>query len=196
MNTTHRQNIESAWDNLLDAVAEAAQEAKSDYPEPSPVLNEIAARLDTLHAALRGLSNAWTSIRDLLPAEPAEDVDKSEVPGSLPQSAYYKPLAKVLLHLGGSASTRDTITAVGKFLKGKLTPVDFESLTATGQTRWIVNVRFARLQLKANGLIRANTEHGQWELTDAGKRWAADDCLPLLPAPIPQPDPDQQLLPF
>ncbi|MEI7899975.1 MAG: BatD family protein [bacterium] len=84
--TTHRQSIESAWDNLLDAVADAAQEARADKPAPTPVLKEIAARLDTLHAALRGLSHAWTGIRDLLPAGPADSPDKNDMPGSFPQS--------------------------------------------------------------------------------------------------------------
>jgi len=187
MNTTHRQSIESAWDNLLDAVAEAAQDAKP-VENNTPPNAALAARLDTLHAALRGLSNAWTGIRDLLPAEPATAPDKSEVPGAMPQSSFCKPLAKVLLAAGGSARTRDAISGVGKTLKNKLSKADLAPLPSTGQTRWIVNVRFARLQLKNLGLILADKTPGIWELTEAGKRWAAND-KPIPANPIPQDKP-------
>mgnify|MGYP001182250076 CR=1 FL=1 len=189
--TEHRQNIESAWDNLLEAVAESQQDASRH----TPALPELAARLDTLHASLRGLGNAWTAIRDLFPAEPSISPDKSEVPGAMPQSSFCKPLARVLYAAGGSARTRDAISGVGKALKDKLSKQDLAPLPSTGQTRWIVNVRFARLQLRNLGLILADKTPGIWELTEAGKRWAEND-KPLPTKPIPQDNPNQPELPF
>ena len=93
-----------------------------------------------------------------------------------------------LLHAGGSARTRDAISGVGKTLKNKLSKADLAPLPSTGQTRWIVNVRFARLQLKNLGLILADKTPGIWELTEAGKRWAAND-KPIPANPIPQDKP-------
>jgi len=192
MNTTHRQNIESAWDNLLEAVAEARQDAGSSFS----VSVDLCARLDTLYATLRGLGNAWAPIRDLLPCEPVTAPDTSDAPGALPESAYWRPLAECLLKQGGSAPASRAIQAVGEHLKGKLTAVDKEPLPATGQVRWIVKVRFSRLRLKLYGLIRADGRAGTWTLTDAGRRWAADSTKPFPSKPIPQDDPSQPELPF
>jgi hypothetical protein len=191
MNTTHRQNIESAWDNLLEAVAEARQDAGSSVPVPV----DLYARLDTLYASLRGIGNAWTAIRDLFPAEQTDAADQPDALGALPQSAYYKPLARALLALGGQAATDTAIAKVGRLLENQFNGADKEPLPKTGQIRWMVNVRFARLQLKNIGLIRADTQAGLWELTEAGKRWADSD-MKRLPNPVPQSDPNQQVLPF
>jgi hypothetical protein len=194
--TQHRQAIESAWEDLLEAFGAACQEARSEKHRESASAREVAARLDTLQAALRGLSNAWVAIRDQLPTE-APDIAKAEQPaGSLPQSAYYKPLAQALRALGGSASTQQAIAGVGKRLKQQFTTADYDPVPVTGQIRWVVNVRYARLQLREHGLILAHTPAGEWTLTDAGIRWADDASLPDLPGPIPQPDQNQQLLPF
>ena len=113
--TEHRQTIESAWDNLLEALAEAQQDAATQ----TPTLPELAARLETLHAALRGLGNAWTAISDLFPAEQANAADE---PGALPESAYWKPLACALLSLGGEALARDAVAKVGLLLEKKPVP--------------------------------------------------------------------------
>jgi len=116
--TEHRQTIESAWDNLLEALAEAQQDAS----KRTPALHELAARLDTLHASLRGLGNAWTAIRDLFPAEQANAADEPDEPGALPESAYWKPLACALLSLGGEALARDAVAKVGLLLEKKPVP--------------------------------------------------------------------------
>lgn len=191
MNTTHCQNIESAWDNLLEALAEARQDAGSN----APVLVDLCARLDTLYATLRGLGNAWGPIRDLFPCEPVAAPETSDAPGTLPESAYWRPLAECLLKLGGSAPASRVIQAVGEHLKSKLTAVDKEPLPTTGQVRWIVKVRFSRLRHRLFGLIRADSTSGVWELTEAWSRWAADPEMPDFPKrPIPQDNSEQLVL--
>lgn len=188
--TEHRQTIESAWDNLLEALAEAQQDAATQ----TPTLPELAARRDTLHASLRGLGNAWTAIRDLFPAEQANAADEPDEPGALPESAYWKPLACALLSLGGEALARDAVAKVGLLLEKKLHPIDRQPLP-TGQIRWNNRTYFARERLKKHGLLRRHSERGLWKLTEAGKRWAESDML-RLPQPVPEPDHRQGTLPF
>lgn len=186
----HRQAIESAWEILLGAIDEASKAVRSKQSDGP----EVAAKLDTLHAAVRGISNAWSGIRDLLPAEPIENADKSDVPGALPESAYWKPLAKTVFALGGAGQAGDAITAVGKAMEAKLKLIDREPLPS-GEIRWMNRTRFACARLKQHGLIRRNMPTGHWELTDAGKRWAQSD-REKLPKPVPETDPSQQALPF
>lgn len=185
----HRQAIESAWDNLLEAIADAAQDARTKPSAQTVIMPEIAAKLDTLHAAVRGLGNAWAGVRDLLPIESIEIADRSDVPGALPESEYWKPLAKVLHFVGGPARAGDVIAAVGTAMVAKLQPID-RDLLPTGEVRWINRIRFARQRLKEHGLISRNTAYGCWELTDAGKRWAQSDLTNL--AKGDDPDPRQQ----
>jgi hypothetical protein len=192
MMLNHRQNIETAWDNLLESISDAALEARAD----TPLQSELAARLDTLHAALRGLGNAWASVRDQFPSEPADAPDQSDVPGALPESAYWRPLAECLLALGGAALAPNAIAAVGVNLKTKLKPVDREPLP-TGTVRWVNRTQFARQRLKEYGLIRKNSRHGLWELTKAGNRWVADLSKPPVPSiPTPEDNLAQPELPF
>jgi hypothetical protein len=188
----HRQAIESAWDNLLEAVQEAAQEARTRQSGKAPIHKDIAPKLETLQAALRGLSNAWTGIRDLLPT--TSQGPKNDVPGALPQSAYLKPLAQALHRLGDKARATDAIKAVGEVLGPRFKQVDRDPVPA-GQIRWIVNTRYARLNLKERGLISAYTPYGYWELTEAGIAWAGSDSEEP-PQRVPQDKPGQQLLPF
>jgi len=193
MKTDHRQTIESAWDALLTAIAEAAADAKADKGTKDRL--EIVARLDTLQASVRGLANAWLTVKDLLPTEDDPAAPDSDAPGALPEKAYYKPLAQALLSFGGSAKTCDAIEAVKKLMGKKITAADKTPVRSSGLVRWNVKTRFARLALKDHGLISKYSLSGVWTLTDAGKRWAADPKLTELPSkPIPESVPGQQQL--
>jgi hypothetical protein len=193
MKTDHRQTIESAWDALLTAIAEASADAKADKGTKDKL--EIVARLDTLQASVRGLGSAWLTVKDLLPAEADPSATDSDAPGALPEKAYYKPLAQALLSLGGSAKTSDAIDAVRKLMGRKLTAADKTPVRSNGLVRWNVKIRFARLALKDHGLISKYSPSGTWTLTEAGRNWANDPKLTELPAKsIPEPLPGQQQL--
>lgn len=194
MKTDHRQNIEMAWDSLLASISEASKDAQQTL-KPSPSQKELIVRLETLHLALRGLSNAWTPICSLLPAEAEDAADTSDVPGALPESAYWKPLAKALRELGCSARAKDAVAAVGKAMAKKLKAIDKEPFPG-GQVRWVNRTYFARQRLKEHGLISNVSEHGVWKLTDAGIRWADNPQMTDLISAVPQDDPRQQVLPI
>lgn len=186
------QSIETAWDNLLETIQESAATVRQNNVTGA---TEIATKLDTLHVALRGLGLAWKEIRDLMPAEQIEDAEIPDVAGALPESAYWKPLAKVLLARGGIAAARDAIADVEKAMGARLNPLDRGPLPGSGQIRWIIRVRFACNTLKNHGLISRRAPHGQWELTEAGKRWAESDADNLI-GPVEEPDPNQIRFPF
>jgi hypothetical protein len=184
---THIQTIETSWENLLESIRDAktAATTKKDL-----VYTGIANKLETLHAAISGLSHAWVNIRNMYPSEPAVVLVDSVVSDSLPQSAYLRPLAEVLLESDGTCETNIAIKKVGKRLEKQFKKGDREALEKTGQIRWMTNVRYARLTLKHFGIILADQQTGVWTLTDAGKRWAASK-EPLPKNPIPQPNTNQ-----
>jgi hypothetical protein len=184
---THIQSIETSWENLLESIRDAQT---SSVVEKDPVYKGIANKLETLQAAVSGLSHAWVDIRNMYPAEPIVVPVENASSDFLPQSAYLRPLAETLLQSGGSARANIAIAKVGKQLEKGFKKGDREPLEKTGQIRWMINVRYARLTLKHLGIILADQQTGVWTLTDAGKRWAASkEALPK--KPIPQPNTNQ-----
>ena len=184
---THIQTIETSWENLLESIRDAQTSAAS---EKDTVYKGIANKLETLQAAVSGLSHAWVNIRNMYPADPVVVSVDNASSDSLPQSAFMRPLAEVLLENGGSSEANIAIKKVGKRLEKQFKKGDREPLEKTGQIRWMINVRFARLTLKHLGIILADQQTGVWTLTDAGKRWAASK-EPLPKKPIPQPNANQ-----
>jgi len=181
------QAIETSWENLLESIQDTHTAAAS---EKDPVFKGIANKLETLQAAVSGLSHAWVNIRNMYPSEPVFVPVDNMASDSLPQSAYLRPLAEVLLESGGTCETNIAIKKVGKRLEKQFKKADYEPLEKTSQIRWMTNVRYARLTLKHLGVILADQQTGVWTLTDAGKRWAASK-EPLPKNPIPQPNTNQ-----
>ena len=184
---THIQTIESSWENLLESIKDAQSAAVS---EKDPVFKGIANKLETLQAAVSGLSHAWVNVRNMYPSAPAVAPVENASSDSLPQSAYLRPLAVVLLESGGACETNIAIKKVGTRMEKQFKKGDYEPLEKTSQIRWMTNVRYARLTLKHLGIILADQQTGVWTLTDAGKRWAASK-EPLPKKPIPQPNTNQ-----
>ena len=184
---THIQTIETSWENLLESIRDAQTSAAA---EKDNVYKGIANKLETLQAAVSGLSHAWVNIRNMYPAEPVVVPVESASSDSLPQSAYLRPLAEVLLESGGACETNIAIKKVGMRMGKQFKKGDYEPLEKTSQIRWMTNVRYARLTLKHLGIILADRQTGVWTLTEAGKRWAASNSAPPR-NPIPQPNTNQ-----
>lgn len=186
-----RQSIETAWENLLEAIQEASRGVIADA---LPNADVIGGKLETLHAGLRGYGVAWSDIRKLLPQDRMEDADQPDVAGTLPESAYWHPLARVLRANGGQMVARDAIDALAHMMAPQLSDTDRAPLLS-GAVRWIIRVRFARNRLRMHGLLVSPSAPGIWALTPAGKRYADSDN-PRLPPPVPPDDPNQLALMF
>ena len=87
----------------------------------------------------------------------------------LPEMAYRSPILLELLARGGSGSAKEVTDAVGERIRDKLTAGDLEQLKS-GDIRWRARVQFTRLRMKEDGLIKADSPRGVWELTAEGKK--------------------------
>lgn len=95
-------------------------------------------------------------------------------PRFTPVSAYWKPMLEALADLGGSAERDVVVQLVGKKLSGTLTDADKQMLPSGGQIRWENRIAFQRENMKRQGLIRADSPRGIWEITEEGRRWLKD----------------------
>lgn len=90
----------------------------------------------------------------------------------LPEDAYRVPILSALVELGGSAPLMSVLERVWVSLQGRLTPLDLEPLPSNPRyARWKNRAQWCRNTLREEGLVAANSPHGIWEITEAGRRW-------------------------
>ena len=70
---------------------------------------------------------------------------------------------------GGSASKANIVEYVGTQLEGKLLPKDLEWREATNEYTWQNNVGWERNRMIQDGIMKSDTPHGIWELTENQK---------------------------
>jgi hypothetical protein len=88
-----------------------------------------------------------------------------------PESAYYAPILKVLEEMGGSGKVADVLQRVLAIMKPILKDVDYQPLaSAADNPRWCNAAQWARNSMVREGLWKADSPRGVWEITDAGRR--------------------------
>jgi hypothetical protein len=87
-----------------------------------------------------------------------------------PLWAYYQPILKALVHVGGECRRTDLEAQVDRLMAESLQPGDREAM-ARGSERWRIMVRRSRKALVAEGWIEDRSGPA-WRITDAGRRAA------------------------
>jgi hypothetical protein len=109
-------------------------------------------------------------------AEAEVEEDASEEDGVFtPVHAYWAPILRVLVELGGRGKRGRVVDTVGEKMKGILTPADYGKLPKSGWTRWSNRVAWQASNMRSQGLIKNNSPRGIWEIADAGRRWLDDN---------------------
>lgn len=89
-----------------------------------------------------------------------------------PEDAYRIPILRALIRLGGTASIRDVMVEVERQMKSELKDVDYEPLPSIpAMSRWRNTAQWARVQLIREGLMKSDSAHGIWEISDSGRRF-------------------------
>jgi hypothetical protein len=96
------------------------------------------------------------------PSAPRSDAPK------MPQKDFRVPLLMTLLRFGGRAQAKDVRPLLGAIVAPKLADGDYESVS-TGDPRWWNATCWERNELVKEGLLRADSERGVWEISEAGK---------------------------
>jgi integrase len=90
-------------------------------------------------------------------------------PRQLHTKDYEIPIISALQRLGGSAPRREITKSVQAKLGSRMTPLDRERLPS-GMPRWITRLSKARANLIRDGVLRAGTPRGVWELESDGRK--------------------------
>ncbi len=88
-----------------------------------------------------------------------------------PEPAFRQAILKALIEKGGSARMNDVLTRVEQLMKSVLKPVDYAPLASDPEApRWRNTGQWARSTMVKEGLLKSNSPHGIWEITEAGRK--------------------------
>jgi restriction system protein len=89
---------------------------------------------------------------------------------------YFKPILFLLVECGGSSTVQDLMPKIEKRMKDVLNKFDYEPLSSNpDELRWRNSAKWARNTLVKRGLLRNDSPHSLWEISDAGRQWLKDN---------------------
>jgi len=183
-------NVSSAFEMLLEeveaeidfvnGVGSKAFEGR-DYEKAKEAL-ERSGVLTAFRDKVAGIRKEWDEM-----AAAAERVEDEETRaqrrnlGKLrkgqrtPESTYYLPLLRILDQMGGSGKVAEVLERVGKLMKPILKPVDYDPLASgPDNPRWRNAAQWARNSMIREGLLKADSPRGVWEISDKGRQALRD----------------------
>ena len=186
MSETSPQDVTSAFEILLEEV-EAEIDftngvgAKAfdtrDYDRAKEAL-ERAGSLTAFRDRVAGLRAEWDGL--VSAAERQEDEETKAERRNLgrlrkgirtPDKEFRIPILQVLAEMGGSAKAGDVLDRLGRAMKPILKKVDYQPLASDpNNLRWRNTAQWARNTMVKEGLLKADSPRGVWEVTDAGKQ--------------------------
>ena len=100
----------------------------------------------------------------------------------LPRKHYALPILRALDQLGGSASTNAVLARIYQLMADELRPIDL-SQRSDGQVYWENRTHDMRRELVSRGLMKDNSLHGMWEISEAGRESLGSQTSDV---PLPQ----------
>lgn len=179
-------NVASAFEMLLEEVeaeidfvnnvGARAFEAR-DYDRAKEAL-ERAGAITSFRDRVAALRQEWAVLAAAAESQEDEETkDKRRDLGRLrrglrtPEAAYREPILRVLAQLGGAGRIGDVLDRVGAIMKPVLKEVDHDPLASSpDMPRWRNAAQWARSAMVKEGLLKADSPRGVWELTEAGRQ--------------------------
>jgi len=178
-------NVSSAFEMLLEeveaeidfvnGVGAKAFEGR-DYDKAKEALERSGA-LTAFRDRVAALRKKWEEIAAA--AERDEDEETRAQRRNLgklrkgvrtPESAYYRPILQVLDQMGGSGKVAEVLDRVGQLMKPVLKDVDYQPLASNPDNpRWRNAAQWARNSMIRDGLLKADSPRGVWEIADKGR---------------------------
>jgi len=177
-------NVSSAFEMLLEEVeAEidfvAGVGSKAFVARDTGKAREAADRADTLVAfrdKVAALRKEWEALAKAEEQEDEQTRTERRNLGKLrkglrtPTDAYFQPILQVLDQMGGRGKVSDVLARVGQVMKPVLKDVDYQPLNSDPDIpRWRNAAQWARNTMRQEGLIKGDSPHGTWEISDKGR---------------------------
>ena len=178
-------NVEAAFEILLEEVEAEIDfvngvgakgfEAR-DYERAKEAL-EQAATLTAFREKVTSLIKEWQGLEAKqaqyeTPKTTRRDFGRLGRGLRTREEAYFAPILTTISESGGRAKMSDVLPTVEKRMKGLLKKVDYEPLASDQEMpRWRNTAQWARNTMVKEGLLKADSPRGIWEISDAGRQW-------------------------
>lgn len=166
------EEVEGVVNGLNEEGARAF--GSGDYDKASGVIQQ-ATRLTDFRERVRGLQREWKTV--FAPAAPRRRKRRRKAGPRLarglrtPEDAFRTPILQALVELGGSGDINKVIDLVGTQMEGTLNRYDRQQMPSDPtQIRWRNTAQWCRLALVREGLLRADSPRGVWEISPEGRR--------------------------
>jgi len=119
------------------------------------------------------LETEWQTLRESL-GEPSEETpSRPRTPRSRQSTgtlreAYRVPILQALVEMGGKARVREVLDRLHDLIKDQLNEYDLATVPS-GAIRWRQRVYGTCNWMREQGLMRDDSPHGTWEITEAGR---------------------------
>jgi hypothetical protein len=133
----------------------------------SPRQHDRVSRTDLTMPSHR--SSALDTRREARRAKPKRE--RAATGSIAPESVYKRPILDILIDKGGRAPKREVLDELGVRISSELLPADHEMMG--NEERWRKRAQFVRLAFVKQGLMKADSPRGLWEISDAGRELAS-----------------------
>lgn len=161
------EEIEQVISNLNEEGAAAIQER--DYEKARRAI-EVAKLIEEFREKVKALQKEWAPLTKRRTQREAATGGTRLARGlRTPEEEFRWPILEALHELGGKAPASDVLDRVEKKMKDILNEYDREPLPSTPSSpRWRNTAQWCRSTLVREGLLKNNSPHGIWELSDEG----------------------------
>ncbi|MGB9689903.1 winged helix-turn-helix domain-containing protein [Thermogutta sp.] len=161
-------------EQVIDIAEKESKELlKRDTYDDARALIEWQIRVTDFRGKVRQLQAEWNRLaRSEQPRRETERRQSRRLPKGLrtPEDAFRRPILEALVELKGRAPMQDVLQRVEEELKHKLNPYDYEPLPSDpNSVRWRKTAQWCRKTLVTEGLMRADSARGIWEISDKGR---------------------------
>jgi restriction system protein len=172
-------DVKTAFDQLLGELETVCQEqlslGESFYDEEK--LSEarlVAKKVNTLKTCIKLVKKASDDWSDLgLDPRKQNKSSNIRIRNGLktPLDAFFIPILESLVAIGGSGKVKDILEKVYERMHENFNKIDLEIIESVKEQRWRNTAKWARNKLREDGLLRADSPRGVWEISSDGEKY-------------------------
>lgn len=173
------EELEDAIDAIGNEGAQAFQ--RGDYTTATE-LAEKAQQATAFRHRMKEIERDWQKFRSGRVVRTLKALHQKRIlPGRVrkgqrtPEEKYQIPLLESLIELGGRGQVSIVLDRIGKKLADVFNDYDLAPVPSNpSEVRWRNAAKWCRNTLVNEGLLAADSQHGIWEITDAGRKAVTD----------------------
>lgn len=168
---TQLKEIARAIDKLDKQGVQVPEGLRAEKTRLAATLGMSADATQTLNNLVGELEELLKSLKDRLGRTPGTASTKKHLAKQSKSPKTDKTILRQLIiealrHLGGSAHKNDILKYMEEKLHGNLLPGDMEWRETTDNFAWQNNACWERNAMKNDGILKANSPRGIWELRE------------------------------